>query len=335
MYQFARKALFQLDPEQAHYLALKSIRYAHRFSLSNSLMPRLKRPVTVMGLEFDNPVGLAAGLDKDAECIDGLAALGFGFIEVGTVTPRPQPGNPKPRLFRLEQHKALINRMGFNNLGVDHLLRQVKQSRYRGVLGINIGKNFDTPVEKAVYDYLICLRKVYAHAGYVVINISSPNTPGLRSLQHGKHLEELLTALKSEQQVLAQKHGKTVPLLFKVAPDLSDDEIDDMAQQFLRANIDGLIATNTSASREGVEGSASAQEAGGLSGLPIFQKSLTVQEKFYRHFGKQIPLIGVGGIMSAEQAQERFEKGAQLVQLYTGFIYEGPPLIREIVEAFK
>lgn len=335
MYQFARKALFHLDPEQAHHLALKSIRYAHTFSLSDHLMPRLKRPLTVMGLEFDNPVGLAAGLDKDGECIDGLAALGFGFIEVGTVTPRPQPGNPKPRLFRLEKQQALINRMGFNNLGVDHLLRQVKQSRYRGILGINIGKNFDTPVEKAVYDYLSCLRKVYPCAGYIVINISSPNTPGLRSLQHGKYLEELLAALKSEQQVLAQKHGKKVPLLFKVAPDLSEDEIKEMARQFLHAQIDGLITTNTSASREGVESNAKAQEVGGLSGLPIYKKSLAVQEKFYAHFGAQIPLIGVGGIMSAQQAVERFEKGAQLVQLYTGFIYQGPPLIRAIVEALE
>ncbi len=332
MYQFARNALFHLDPEKAHHLALKSIRYAHKFSLSDRMLPQLKLPLSVMGLEFDNPVGLAAGLDKDGECIDGLAALGFGFIEIGTVTPRPQPGNPQPRLFRLPKHKALINRMGFNNLGVDHLVRQVKQSHYRGVLGINIGKNFDTPVEKAVYDYLISMRKVYPHASYIVINVSSPNTPGLRALQHGKFLDELLMALKSEQQALSQKHGKKVPMLFKVAPDLTDDEIAEMAKQFLQAEIEGLITTNTSATREGVEDDKNAQESGGLSGLPIYTKALNVQEKFHQHFGGQIPLIGVGGIMTAQQALERIEKGAQLVQLYTGFIYEGPQLIQSIVE---
>jgi dihydroorotate dehydrogenase len=335
MYQFARKALFHLDPEKAHHLALKSIRYSDKLALSQRVIDSLASPLTVMGLEFHNPVGLAAGLDKDAECIDGMAALGFGFIEVGTVTPRPQPGNPKPRLFRLPEHGALINRMGFNNKGVDHLVRQVKQAHYTGVLGINVGKNFDTPVDKAVYDYLTCMRKVYPYAGYVVINISSPNTPGLRELQHGKYLDELLNALKAEQAVLEAKHGKRVPLVFKVAPDLDDDEINEMAQQFLKAGIDGLITTNTCASREGVEGDKNAKEAGGLSGAPIFDKSTQVQEKFYQQLGGSIPLIGVGGINSGQRGLERMEKGAKLLQVYTGFIYEGPGLVQDIVGAIK
>ena len=335
MYQFARKALFNLDPEKAHYLALKSIRYSDKLALSQRMIESMAAPVTVMGLEFHNPVGLAAGLDKDGECIDGMAALGFGFIEVGTVTPRPQPGNPKPRMFRLPEHGALINRMGFNNKGVDHLVRRVKESQYKGVLGINVGKNFDTAVDKAVYDYLACMRKVYPYAGYIVINISSPNTPGLRELQHGKYLDELLNALKAEQLVLEAKHGKFVPLVFKVAPDLEDDEIKEMAQQFLGARIDGLITTNTSAAREGVEGDKRAKEMGGLSGAPIFDKSTLVQEKFYAHLGEVIPLIGVGGINSGERGVERLEKGAKLVQIYTGFIYEGPGLVQSIVGAVK
>ncbi|MBL4608862.1 MAG: quinone-dependent dihydroorotate dehydrogenase [Pseudomonadales bacterium] len=335
MYQFARKALFHLDPEKAHHLALKSIRYSDKLTLSQHIFDSLASPVTVMGLEFRNPVGLAAGLDKDAECIDGMAALGFGFIEVGTVTPRPQAGNPKPRLFRLPEHEALINRMGFNNKGVDHLVRQVKQASYTGVLGINVGKNFDTPVDKAVYDYLTCMRKVYPYAGYIVINISSPNTPGLRELQHGKYLNELLNALKSEQEILEAKHGKRVPLVFKVAPDLDDEEIKEMALQFLSAGIEGLITTNTCASREGVEGDKYAKEAGGLSGAPIFDQSTKIQEKFYQHLGDNIPLIGVGGINSGERALERLKKGAKLLQVYTGFIYDGPGLVQNIVEKIK
>lgn len=335
MYQFARKALFKLDPEKAHVLALNSIRYAEKLKLSPHMVEQLSLPVSVMGLEFRNPVGLAAGLDKNGDCIDGFAALGFGFIEIGTVTPRPQPGNPKPRLFRLAKEGALINRMGFNNHGVDHLVRKVKEAQYDGVIGINIGKNFDTEVDKAVYDYLTSLRKVYPHAGYIVINISSPNTPGLRELQHGKYLKQLLDALKAEQQTLSQKHGKYVPLVFKVAPDLDDDEINEMAGQFLAAELDGLITTNTTSSREGVESSRYAKEAGGLSGAPVYGKALAVQEKFYKLLGDEIPLIGVGGISNGVQGAERMNKGAKLLQLYTGFIFSGPDLIAEVVKGIR
>lgn len=285
-----------------------------------------------MGLSFPNPVGLAAGLDKNGECIDGLAALGFGFIEIGTVTPRPQPGNPKPRLFRLPEAEALINRMGFNNKGVDYLVEQVKKARYRGILGINIGKNRDTPLDRALDDYLIGLRKVYPYASYVTVNISSPNTPGLRDLQAGENLYHLLSGLRQERENLAQRHGRRVPLAVKIAPDLESEQIKQIADALVEFEIDAVIATNTTASREGVEGLAHGEETGGLSGRPLFGKSTDVVARLSQALQGAIPVIGCGGIASTEDARRKFEAGADLIQIYTGFIYRGPALIREIVK---
>jgi len=286
-----------------------------------------------MGLEFPNRIGLAAGLDKNGECIAGLAALGFGHIEVGTVTPRPQAGNPKPRLFRLPLRQALINRMGFNNHGVDALVENVRRSDYKGILGINIGKNADTPIERAADDYLACLRKVYPHAGYVTVNISSPNTKNLRQLHGESELDALLGALKREQAALAQQHGRHVPLALKIAPDLDEAQIRAIADALKRHRIDAAIATNTTLSREGVEHLAHAGEAGGLSGAPVFGKATGVLGALSRHLGNEIPLIGVGGVMSGRDARAKLQAGAQLVQLYTGLIYRGPALVKEAVEA--
>ena len=283
-----------------------------------------------MGLDFPNVVGLAAGLDKNGDYIDALAALGFGHIEIGTVTPRPQPGNPKPRMIRLVEHEAIINRMGFNNDGVDRLIENVVRSRYRGILGINIGKNFDTPIERAADDYLICLRKVYAHASYVTVNISSPNTTNLRQLQQATELDRLLAALKAEQDALHQQHSKYVPLAIKIAPDLGDSDIDMIAAQLLKHSIDGVIATNTTISRAGVIGSPHEKEAGGLSGKPLTQRSTDIIRRLAQQLTGRIPIIGVGGIDSLLSAQAKLEAGAALVQIYTGFIYRGPQLIGEI-----
>lgn len=285
-----------------------------------------------MGLQFRNLVGLAAGLDKNGDYIDALGSLGFGFVEVGTVTPRPQPGNPKPRLFRLPQAEAIINRMGFNNKGVDYLIEQVKKRRYEGVLGINIGKNFDTPVEKAVDDYLYCLRKVYPEADYVTVNISSPNTPGLRELQHGELLENLINRLKAEQFVLREEHGRTVPIAFKVAPDLSEEEIQEMAVIFNATKIDALIATNTTSSRDGVEELPQAKEQGGLSGKPVFKSTTEIMNAFRQQLDSEISIIAVGGISSLENAKEKFSVGADLVQIYSGLIYQGPKLIKKVIK---
>ncbi len=288
-----------------------------------------------MGLEFPNPVGLAAGLDKDAAHIDALASLGFGFIEVGTVTPRPQPGNPKPRLFRLPEQNALINRFGFNNVGVDEFLRNRARARWNGIVGINIGKNADTPPERAVDDYEIGLEKVYAHAAYVTVNISSPNTKGLRSLQEKSSLETLLGRLNDKRTALEQKHGKRVPLALKVAPDLQDGDIRDIADAVRRHRFDAVIATNTTVSREGVESSPLAREAGGLSGAPIKARATEVLRRFVFHLKNEIPLIGAGGIMSGADAAEKKAAGATLVQLYTGLIYRGPQLVAECASALR
>ena len=285
-----------------------------------------------MGLQFQNPVGLAAGLDKNGDYIDALGSLGFGFIEVGTVTPRPQPGNPKPRLFRLPRAEAIINRMGFNNKGVDYLIEQVRKRRYQGVLGINIGKNFDTPIENAVDDYLYCLQKVYPVADYITVNISSPNTPGLRELQHGKLLKSLINRLKSEQFVLREEFGRIVPIAFKIAPDLDADEVQEMAAIFNETKIDALIATNTTSSRDGVEGLPHSQEQGGLSGKPIFKSSTEIMHAFRQQLDSEIPIIAVGGISSVEDAREKFSAGADLVQIYSGLIYQGPGLIKKIIK---
>lgn len=334
LYQAARSLLFKLDPETAHDLSLNSLSLMSSIGL-NSLfrVKTLSQPVEVMGIQFPNPVGLAAGLDKNGIAIDGMAALGFGFIEVGTVTPRPQPGNPQPRLFRIPEHQAIINRMGFNNQGVDTLLKNIEKSRYDGVLGINIGKNFDTPVEKAIDDYLICMRKVYDKATYITVNVSSPNTPGLRSLQFGDSLNELLAALKTEQARLARLHGKYVPVAVKIAPDMSEDEFGLVAAALKSYEMDGVIATNTTLSRNGVEDSLLAQEAGGLSGVPVRNAATKAIRILARELDGALPIIGVGGITNGFDAAEKIEAGASLVQVYTGFIYRGPELISESVKA--
>jgi len=330
-YNLLKHALFRLNPEKAHYLTLNALKAAHEVGISK-LFPALpKKPVEVMGFTFPNPVGLAAGMDKNGEYIEALAALGFGFIEVGTLTPKPQTGNPKPRLFRLTKEEAIINRMGFNNKGVDFFVEQIKQVKYKGILGVNIGKNAKTPNEKAVEDYLYCFRRVYPYAGYVVINISSPNTEGLRDLQAAEALKALLHSLKKEQKILTDHEKRYVPLVVKISPDLSDDALADVATVLLAEGIDGVIATNTTLRRTGVEGSPFANEVGGLSGKPLTQTSATMTKKLYQILGSNIPIISVGGIMTAADAKERFQSGAALVQLYTGLIYEGPALLNEIL----
>lgn len=336
LYSPLRSLLFQLDPETAHD-------WTHRWLSAAPTWPmRLifktcvpDAPCRVMGLDFPNPVGLAAGLDKDGECIKAWEALGFGFIEVGTVTPRPQPGNPRPRMFRLPQAQALINRMGFNNRGVDYLVEQVRHARFKGVLGINIGKNADTPVERATDDYLIGLRKVYPWASYVTVNISSPNTPGLRNLQYGETLDRLLAALKEEQQRLADVHSRYAPLAIKIAPDLTDADVRTVGQALLRQGMDAVIATNTTFSRAGVESLPHAQETGGLSGAPLMARSTEVVRQLAEILEGRLPIIAVGGILSGADAAAKIAAGASLVQIYTGFIYRGPELIREAVQALK
>lgn len=335
LYPIARSALFALDPEKAHYLALNSLRRLERFGLAGVLGCKVSAPRELLGLRFDNAVGLAAGLDKNGEYIDAMAALGFGFIEVGTVTPRPQPGNPKPRMFRLVEHEALINRLGFNNGGLEAFIANVQRAKYKGVLGLNIGKNFDTPIEKATDDYLTCLRGVYPHASYVTVNISSPNTKGLRDLQAAAQLDQLLSALKDERTKLAKKHRKQVPLLLKIAPDLDAAAIKDIAQLLLDHGIDGVIATNTTIMRQAVDGHPLAKETGGLSGRPVFSPSTEVLRQLNKALKGNLPIIGVGGILSGEDAKKKIAAGAALVQIYTGFIYKGPDLIRECAEALR
>ncbi|MEJ1959039.1 MAG: quinone-dependent dihydroorotate dehydrogenase [Nitrosomonadales bacterium] len=332
MYPLFRPLLFSLDPETAHHATLDGLKTAHSLGLLCAKHP-VANPRTVMGLTFPNPVGLAAGLDKNGAYIDPLAALGFGFIEIGTVTPRPQPGNPKPRMFRLPEAKGIINRLGFNNFGVDALIENVKHAKYRGILGINIGKNFDTPIEKAAGDYLICLRKVYAHASYVTINISSPNTKNLRQLQGSDELDSLLEQLKSEQENLANLHGKYVPLTVKIAPDLNQEQIRQIASMLVRHRIDGVIATNTTLSREGVENLPHGNEAGGLSGAPVREKSTAVIRQLATALDGALPIIGVGGILSGADALGKIQAGAVLVQLYSGMIYRGPDLVSEAIKA--
>jgi dihydroorotate dehydrogenase len=334
LYPFVRNQLFRLDPESAHHLTLCALRTAGRSGLANLCAPHLpEAPRTVMGLTFRNPVGLAAGLDKDGACIDGIAALGFGFIEVGTVTPRAQPGNPRPRMFRLPQAHAIINRMGFNNEGVEQFVKNVQAARYQGVLGLNIGKNATTPIERAADDYLYCLEHVYPFAGYVAINISSPNTKNLRQLQGAGELDALLAALKDRQQRLADQYGRMVPLALKIAPDLDDEQIKTIADTVLRHRIEGVIATNTTLSRDAVKGLPHAEEAGGLSGQPVFSASNEVIRKLHAELGDAVPIIGVGGIFSGDDARAKMAAGASLVQLYTGFIYRGPALVQECVKA--
>ena len=331
LYSLARPLLFSLAPERAHEVTLSMLKSAHKMGLIRQAIA--PKPVTIMGIEFPNPVGLAAGLDKNGAYIDALAGLGFGFIEIGTITPKPQEGNPKPRLFRIPQAKAIINRMGFNNDGVDQLVANVKASKFKGILGINIGKNASTPVEEATSDYLICLEKVYNYASYITVNISSPNTKNLRSLQSGHALTELLETLKKRQLELAEEYQHYVPLVLKVAPDLEASDIQFIASQLLQFKIDGLIVTNTTLSREGVEGLAFGDEAGGLSGAPVFEKSTACLSAFAKILNNQIPLIGVGGILTGEQAVAKQQAGASLVQIYSGMIYTGPALIKNCVDA--
>ena len=334
-YNLLRPALFSLDPETAHDATLTSLNTAYCLGLSRLIPQPAPDPRTVMGITFPNPVGLAAGLDKNGECINGLAALGFGFIEIGTVTPRPQPGNPRPRLFRLPDAQAIINRMGFNNHGVDTLLENVKRAQFKGVLGINIGKNADTPIEKAADDYLIGLRRVYPCASYVAINISSPNTRNLRQLQGGDELDALLAQLKTEQEKLAQQHGKYVPLAVKIAPDLDAEQIKQIGALLIKHRIDGVIATNTTLARDGVGNLPHGNETGGLSGAPVREISTAVIRQLAAELQGALPIIGVGGILSGKDAREKMQAGAALVQLYSGLIYRGQALVAECAAAVR
>jgi dihydroorotate dehydrogenase len=331
-YTLFKSLAFRLDPEVSHRLALASLKALHNFGVGQFFYKKVRNITGLeckyMGLKFKNPIGLAAGLDKNGDYIDALASLGFGFIEVGTTTPLPQNGNPKPRLFRIPAAEALINRMGFNNKGIDYLLERVKLSKYRGILGINIGKNASTPLEDATNDYLLCFKKAYAHADYIVINISSPNTLGLRNLQHGEFLEQLLKTLKQEQNKLIQACQKKVPLVVKIAPDLTESEIITLADTFFRLKVDGIIATNTTTARTEIAAYKQSQEVGGLSGYPLRYRSTEVLQLFSKELKGQIPLIASGGVMSPEVMLQKFAAGAQLVQLYTGLIYQGPDLIR-------
>lgn len=336
LYPLIRKFFFALDAETAHGIGMSGISFLHSAGFAGLLAkPVAPCPVEVMGLKFPNPVGLAAGLDKNGDYIDGLARLGFGFIEIGTITPRPQDGNPRPRLFRLPEAQGIINRMGFNNAGVDRLLENVRRAEFPrngGILGINIGKNATTPIEKAAEDYLICLDKVYGDASYITVNISSPNTKNLRELQKDEALDDLLAQLKARQEQLAERHGKYVPMALKIAPDLDDAQITAIADALRRHRIDGVIATNTTLSRDGVEGLANADETGGLSGAPVFRKSTDVLKKLSAALAGELPIIGVGGIMGGEDAAEKIRAGASLVQFYSGFIYRGPDLVSEVAD---
>ncbi len=334
LYPLFRSVAFKMNPELAHHLGMVGLKLMHRRDHPHLLAGQVPdRPVRVMGLTFRNPVGLAAGLDKNGDYIDPLGALGFGFLELGTVTPLPQPGNPKPRLFRVIEREAIINRMGFNNKGVDHLVRQVVRARYDGVIGINIGKNAVTPIEQATDDYLKGLRAAYDQADYIAVNISSPNTRNLRTLQEGDSLARLLEALRREQDALSAARGRRVPLALKLAPDLNDDQLADAARLLLEYRFDGVIATNTTLSRDAVQGCKHAGEAGGLSGAPVRQRSTEVVRALHGLLGGKIPVIGVGGIFCGADAKEKLDAGASLVQVYTGFIYRGPGIVGDIVRA--
>ena len=333
LYKLAQSALFAADPERAHELALQGLQLGHSLGATRLICSQPGLPVRCMGLEFPNPVGLAAGMDKNADYFEALGDLGFGFIEVGTVTPRAQPGNPQPRVFRIPQAHALINRLGFNNKGVDHLVRQVRDHQFKGVLGINIGKNFDTPMEHAAEDYVHCLEKVYPHAGYVTVNISSPNTENLRELQAGHSLGRLLRQLDQCRERLTDKHGRRVPIAVKVAPDLSTEAVRDIARTLVQHGMDAVIATNTTISRPGVEGLEHSGEAGGLSGQPLKPLADRILKAFHEELAGEIALIGVGGISSGADAVEKLVMGADLVQFYSGMVYRGPALVGECVAA--
>ena len=334
MYSLLRPLVFCLNPEKAHHLALNALKTAACCGILPAV-ERDTRPTQLMGLTLPNPVGLAAGLDKNGKYIDALAALGFGFIEVGTVTPLPQSGNPQPRLFRLPEHRAIVNRMGFNNHGIDALTANIEKSRYKGILGINIGKNAVTPIENAAADYLACLEKAYPHAGYITVNISSPNTKNLRDLQGGDELTALLTALKNKQAQLATEHGRYVPLAVKIAPDLDNAQIEDIARVVIQTEMDGVIATNTTTDKTALGNHPLAAEAGGLSGEPVREKSNRVLKLLAGHLDGKRPVIGAGGILSGSDAAEKLRLGATAVQLYSGMVYRGPELVRECIEACR
>jgi dihydroorotate dehydrogenase len=336
MYDLIRPLLFMLDAETAHGLTLYASDVAQRSGLSGFVnTPPADLPANVFGITFPNPVGLAAGLDKNGEHLDGLAALGFGFVEIGTVTPRPQPGNDKPRMFRLPEHEAVINRLGFNNGGIDALVRNVEKASFRGVLGINIGKNKDTPNERAIDDYLLCLERAYPLASYITVNISSPNTQGLRDLQEEETLRRFIGTLRDAQERLAGQHGQRKPMLLKIAPDLSETELDAIAEVLLASGIDGVICTNTTIDRERVAGHRFANETGGLSGRPLFEKSTAVLRGMATRVAGRLPIIGVGGILDGESAAAKLEAGASLVQVYSGLVYRGPKLINEAVAQIR
>ena len=339
LYALARPVLFAMDAEQAHNLTLPALRRSAALGLTKLIAKPANEMRTVMGIQFPNPVGLAAGLDKDGAYIDGLAGLGFGSIEIGTVTPRAQAGNPKPRMFRLPKANAIINRMGFNNGGVDAFVSNVQASQFyqdkQGVLGLNIGKNADTPIERAAEDYLLCLEKVYPYASYVTVNISSPNTKNLRQLQGASEVDALLAQLKEAQQKLADHYKRYVPLALKIAPDMDSEQIKNIAEALLRHKIDGVIATNTTITRDAVKGLEHAEEAGGLSGEPVFELSNKVIRALKSELGDALPIIGVGGIFSGADAKAKIDAGAALVQLYSGLIYRGPALVRECAAALK
>jgi len=336
MYDYLRPLLFALDAETAHRATLYALGVAQRSNIAHWIArPPDDLPVNVFGITFPNPVGLAAGLDKDAEHLDALNTLGFGFIEVGTVTPRPQSGNARPRMFRLPAHEAIINRMGFNNGGVDALVHNVRASRYHGVLGINIGKNKDTPNEQAADDYLLCLERVYELASYVTVNISSPNTQGLRDLQQEATLHRFISVLREAQERLGAQHGRRKPMLLKIAPDLSEAELDAIADVLLRTGIDGVICTNTTIDRSAVAGDPRAGETGGLSGKPLFAHATAVLAGMRQRLGGRIPLVGVGGILDGSDAVEKLDAGASLVQLYSGLVYRGPRLVNECVDEIR
>ncbi|HHB92142.1 MAG TPA: quinone-dependent dihydroorotate dehydrogenase [Thioploca sp.] len=334
-YSLLRPILFTLPPELAHKITLQNLNILYQLRLSKLFFRNIPyAPCTIMGLNFPNPVGLAAGMDKDGEYIECLSTLGFGFIEVGTVTPRPQVGNPYPRLFRLPKNQAIINRMGFNNKGIDNLVTNIQKVNFEGILGVNIGKNSDTPLENAVDDYLVCLHKVYPYADYVAINLSSPNTPELRKLQHGDELEKLLSALKQSQQQLTDQHGKYVPIVVKIAPDMTMSELDKIADILLSYGIDGVVGTNTTISRQGLKNVDYADETGGLSGAPLSNSATDIIKHLYIKLQDKIPIIAVGGVMSALDAQEKRLAGASLIQIYTGLIYRGPSLVKETINSF-
>ncbi|MGC7590204.1 quinone-dependent dihydroorotate dehydrogenase [Bisgaard Taxon 46] len=339
MYSLVRKALFSLDAEKAHDLTIQTLKVIGKSPLNPILKTMLACPAgspkNVMGLQFKNPIGLAAGADKNGEAIDGFGAMGFGFIEVGTVTPLAQDGNPKPRQFRLPEAEGIINRNGFNNYGIDYLIENVKQAKYDGILGINIGKNTFTSVENGKADYIFCLNKAYNYADYITINISSPNSPGLRQLQYGDALDDLLQGVKERQQILTQQYNKYVPIAVKIAPDLTEAELVQIADTLQRHKMDGVIATNTTISRDTVNGLKNAEQQGGLSGKPLQHKSTEIIARLHQELKDNVPIIGSGGIDSVQNAKEKINAGAELLQLYSGLIYHGPNLIKQLVEAIK